>query len=305
MAEALAVSDVSCRAFSYFQTAERLGVCDLNSLLEGYPHSRAYLEDPQHRVPWDDWAELCDRFAGVVHSDQALRDSGVYVQSDGFGGFLHRALGAVTDVRRLYEVTVGWVGPTLYRSIDFALQADGDGALTLSAALKPGYRGCRAWFLMAEGALTKLPHFVGRPDAIVRAEALTERGATWRVLPPPSAGLGTFFKRLGGALKAPDAIFNELFAQQVQLNAAFEQMRRSASAFQNVLEALPFLVAVHAEGRITWANSAFTRFFGRGVVGASLPALFPEGERAALRQLGGGGAARLFVEKEGARVWRW
>lgn len=47
------VTEVSCRAFSYFTAAEARGLLDLGALLGGLPLSRAELEDPRSRVSWD------------------------------------------------------------------------------------------------------------------------------------------------------------------------------------------------------------------------------------------------------------
>jgi hypothetical protein len=44
------MTEVSCRAFSFFLAGERHGLFDLTALLEGVPLGRAELSDPSRRV---------------------------------------------------------------------------------------------------------------------------------------------------------------------------------------------------------------------------------------------------------------
>lgn len=70
------MTEVSCRVVPYYLRAEEEGLCSLDALTAGLPVSRAELLDPQNRVAWDVWAEMCDRFAAHVGSDQILADTG-------------------------------------------------------------------------------------------------------------------------------------------------------------------------------------------------------------------------------------
>ncbi|MDP1822673.1 MAG: ATP-binding protein [Archangium sp.] len=279
------MSEVSCRAFSFFTAAHKAGLISLDELLAGQPLSREVLEDAGNRVPWDQWVTLCDRFAAMLPSEDALCETGSFVLSEGFSGYLGKVVGLFTDAAQIYEVLAKWGGPSLYRSVTFSTDTTQPGVLTFTAELLPGFRPCRSWFLMAEGALTRIPFFAGLPDSLVERVTVTGQGGVWRVRPPASGSLGSSFRRMWTALSAPDAIFNELFAQQVQLQRAFDEMRRSAKTFRNALDALPLLVAVHEEGLLRYANPAFAAFFGRPpaeLEGTRLEALFPDSQRALL-----------------------
>jgi PAS domain S-box-containing protein len=281
------VSEVSCRAFSFFLAAEARGLVSLDALLDGFPFSKAYLSNGSHRVPWDAWSELCDRFGLAVHGDDALLDSGDLVLSEGFAGYLGTAVGLLADSRELYELSARWVGPSLYRALTFDVTPiAGVRTLVWAARLKPGYRPSRAFFLMTQSALATVPAFMGLPRAVVEPVERSEHALIAKVTPPPAPLARSWVRRVASAFTTPGAIVRELTAQQEQLSSAFDEMRRSTRAFRDTLDALPYLVAVHDKGtdlaRIRYANPAFGSFFGRSpdsLVGVELASLFPEGER--------------------------
>ena len=57
------MSEVSCRVFAFYASAEAAGVCRVDGLLAGLPVTREQLERPGGRVAWDVWARITDRFA--------------------------------------------------------------------------------------------------------------------------------------------------------------------------------------------------------------------------------------------------
>ncbi|MBL8918436.1 MAG: response regulator [Myxococcaceae bacterium] len=276
------MSEVSCRAFSFFTEAEKRGLVVIDELLQNQRLTRPELEDPTNRVRWDDWAELCDRFAAKLGSDDAVVQSGEFALAEGFLGGLLKVVGLVSDPRQLYELGGRWTGPSLYRSVEFGVEPlAGSRSVLFTARLRPGFRPCRSWFLMVQGALASIPRLLSLPDAVVERLEWTGHGAAFRITPPPSRPVGSFFSRALVALRSPNVIFDELSSQQVQVTAALEDMRRSARAFRNTLDALPYLVAVHDKSpraNLLYANPAFASFFGRSqssLVGVELPSLFP------------------------------
>ncbi|MFZ5444481.1 MAG: ATP-binding protein [Myxococcota bacterium] len=271
------MSDISCRAFSWFLAAEQRGLVSLDRVLAGLPVSRAELEQPSNRVPWDVWAQLCDRFVEELGSEERLTECHPFVLTEGFAGYLSKAVGFMADTRQLYELAARWVGPSIYRPMTFSYEPGADGDIIWSVQLRPGFRPCRTWFVMVEGALARVPAYAGLPDALVERLELTDHGARFRIRPPASASLSSLVRRAVTAFRAPQAIFDELYTQQVQLNAAFDDTRRSEQSLRNVLAALPQLVAVHDGQQLLYANPAFAHAFARegDLVGARVEAFFP------------------------------
>jgi hypothetical protein len=207
------VSEVSCRAFSFFVAAEARGLVSLDVLLEGFPFSKAHLSNGTNRVPWDTWAELCDRYGGLV-GEASLLDTGDLVLSDGFSGSLAPAVGLLADARELYELAARWVGPALSRALTFEVTSIGDSrSFVWTARLKPGYRPSRAFFVMMEAGLASVPAFMGLPKAVVELVECSDRGLVAKVTPPPAPLARSFVRRVASAFTTPGAIVRELTAQ--------------------------------------------------------------------------------------------
>jgi len=276
------MSEVSCRAFTFFAAAHRAGLVDMDQLLEGCPIPRAELEQPSTRVSWDEWTVLCDRFAALVGSEEALVNTGEFILSDGFSGFFRRAVGLFTSARMLYDVAFRWAGPSLYRSLAFTTGPGGPGEphrFRLRVELLPGFKPCRAWFLLCEASMKKVPSFIGLRDSTVERVELSETVGEWLVDPPASRSMVRYLKRIWAAFVTPSVLMHELYDAQQQLDQAFGDMRRSTVAFRNALDAMPLLIVVHDRGTILHVNQTAAHVFGEApaaLIGRSLGVLFAE-----------------------------
>lgn len=304
------MSDVSCRAFSYFTLAERRGFLRVAPLLEGLPVTRAQLEDERRRVSWDVWASICERaFAQMGGDPSRLAAAGrlvVETGPGGFAGYLGPVVGAITSAEDMYRLITRWGAPSIYRSMTFALERLPDGRLRSTARIKPGYRPCEAWFRLATGALEALPRFIGQPDAIVELETVGPMMATYLVTPPPVRTVGGRLRQVWAALRVPGAMADELARQQEQLSTSFEALRRSEGGFRAALDALPVLVALHRDGVVIHANPALHAALGhaeQAVIGATLTSLVHPDDRARFeREVLGGGV--VGVERAPLRLVR-
>jgi signal transduction histidine kinase/CheY-like chemotaxis protein len=254
------MTDISCRAFSYFLVAERRGLLDLTTLLAGLPITRAELEDPRARVSWDLWAELCDRAASQLgHDPKRLADSGTVVSDTGergYVGYLGPVASLFASTDDMFDMVVRWGGPALYRSHEFGLEHLPGKRLRFTARLKPGYRPCQAWFQMIPGALQVLPRLVGQPDAVVETEEITPTSGAYVVSSAPGRTLLTRLRQTWSVLRAPRALSNELAFQQQQLASTIDTLRRTEGGFRSALDALPAYVGLHRGGAIVYANPA-------------------------------------------------
>lgn len=235
------MSEVSCRVYSWFVAAEQAGVLRIDELLEGLPFSRAFLEDENHRAPWDAWATLCDRAAAAMGSEQAVLDSGRFIFTEGLSSFVRRPAALFTDDRLLYRVMATWGIPSLYRSVavDFT---DLDAThLTLRVSMRPGFRPSRAWFVMLGAALPLAPRFVGRPDAEVVTEVF-ESSATFHLTLKPSRTLSSRLRGFFSSVVSPSAVAEELGNQQAELELKRNELKRAEETFHALTEELPDLV---------------------------------------------------------------
>lgn len=199
------MTEVSCRAFSYFVAGERHGLFDLDALLEGLPVTRGELMDPSRRVSWSVWARLCERAAAQLdHDARRIAASGRLVLEtgqSGFAGFLGPAAGLFTDVRDLVDLVGNWAAPSLYRSHTFAIEGIDELRFRFVARLRPEFTPCLPWFQMLPGALEVMPCFLGLPEAAVEVEELSETSIRILVTAPSSRTVGSRLRRIWDGLQ--------------------------------------------------------------------------------------------------------
>jgi PAS domain S-box-containing protein len=254
------MTDVSCRAFSWFVTAERKGWIRLPDLLEGCPVPEDVLRDPAQRVPWDEWARLSDRFANLVGWDRVEETGSISLESDIVTKLVHVA-SIFTEPRDLLDRGVRWVGPATYRNLLFDVVVESPTSFLITVTIPEPYAPSLGWMLMARGAIRSLPNLIGLPDAVVRGDATPRRLAV-HVTTAPSRGLRSGLGRILTLVRAPSALIEELAFQQTQMNESYETLGRLQRGFRSVLGALPAPVALHTAGRVEYANDALIRLLG-------------------------------------------
>lgn len=234
----------------------------MDELLEGSPVPRATLERPTARVRWDDWALLCDRFATLIGSEEALEATGDIVLDSDLAGPLVGIAGMLTDPVDIYRVGFRFIGPMTYKNLEFDLERLADRELRAKVTIPESSRPCRAWMIIAAGTLRALPRFIGAPDSVVIREVLDGRRLVARVRPPPSRSI---FHRIGTRLSGMtghEALVHELEFQQQQLTESWRALERSERGFRAALEALPAGVAIHHAGKLRLANPALRALLG-------------------------------------------
>jgi CheY-like chemotaxis protein len=280
-------TEVSCRMFSFFVAAEKAGLCRVDDLLRGLPVDRAHLEDATNRVAWDLWAELCDRFALAVGSEEELKKTGHLTVNPIVAGFLAPVAQLFVTPTRLYRVAYGWGAPTLYRSMKFTVD-EIDGGLRVTATLLPGFRPSRAWFVMFVSSAPLVPRFFDQPDAVLVSSTLTDTAATVEIRMAKARPM-PWWRRVRQTLIASDAVFAELLAQEEQLAIAWNAVRGTAQSFENVLAALPGIIALRGpDARIRYVNPSCALACGieaSALVGRDLESLFHDDDRESFRTL--------------------
>jgi signal transduction histidine kinase len=268
------VSEVSCRAFSYFEAAAEAGHVDLHELMAGSALDLDVLRTPTARVPWDDWALLCDRFMTLVGPELTLASAAELVVASDIGGPLRGVAAAVTSPAQLYKMAVNYVAPMLYRGLAFSLEPLEGNRLRFSIALPKDKRESLGWMTMATGALVGLPRFVGAPDATVVGR-FGPRGGAVELAIPRSRTVWSRVALAARALQGGEAVARELAFQQRALLTTEASLRKSESATRAVLHAFPDLVLVldaqlvvvnvHA-GKEAFAGGLFDDVGGRSFI---------------------------------------
>jgi PAS domain S-box-containing protein len=261
------MTEVSCRAFSFFAAGERSGLFDLGRVLEGLPVKRAELEDPTNRVAWNVWAQITERAASQLGNDRRrLHESGRLVLEtgeNGYAGYLGTAAALFTTAEGLADLIARWVGPSLYRSHTFEVEHVDELRFRFETKLRPGFTPCPPWFQILPGAFEVLPRFMGLPDAAVAIERVDGVSARLVLTAPASRTLTTRLRRTWAGLRSARTLGDELAFQQRQLTATLEALRRSEGGFRAALDAFPAYVALHDDGTLLYVNPALSEVLGR------------------------------------------
>lgn len=275
------MTDVSTRAFRFFEPFEKRGRIDVARLLAGLPVTRAQLEDSRYRVPWDVWAEINDRFGAEMGSPEATEAAGAAVLDPGYLGPLTGIVGLFTEARDLYRVGLRWFAPQSYRNLRFTLEEQKNGPLTVTVEVPDSNRGSVAFMQMTAGGLRAIPRLLGLPDAIVDAD-ITPRRGRFVVTLPQARTARSFLSRAVAVFRGANAVVEELSEQQGRIAEGYAALARAERGFRSVLEALPIAVAVHRLGELRYVNAALAGLSGRsteGLHGVSLVDLVHEGDR--------------------------
>jgi signal transduction histidine kinase/CheY-like chemotaxis protein len=247
------VPDVSCRAFSWFESCAELGLLDLEDVLSSAGVPLSVLSDKRQRVSWDTWMTLTDRAVDILGEDGLAR-TGDAVRGV-LAGSLVRLAPSVADPRILLRIAFRYVGPSLYRPVAFRVDDLPDGRMSVEIEIPEPYRAGEAWLRSMPPALRTIPRFIGLPDAVVVVERLTPRRIVMTVTPPASH---TWVARLGRSVHGqlrPSPLLEELDFHQ-------QQLVRSERGVRSVLDALPAAVALHDGGELVHANAALRDLLG-------------------------------------------
>ncbi len=178
------MSDVSTRTWSLFQAAIDEGLLTEEGLLAGLELDRSVLRTLVGRIPWSAWIGMCERLVAAVPLD---RIGQLAIRADIMGP-LRTLSSSVASPRDLYAYGVRFVGPVIYRPVDFDVEDVGS-MLRVSCRIHDGFAGCRAWVDMTTTAAAALPAIIGLPAAAMRVEHASERGFSVLLQMPPSMTL--------------------------------------------------------------------------------------------------------------------
>lgn len=120
----------------------------MSMLFEGLAYDAAQLRH-MHRIPWDDYATLCERARTLVGSDDDLDDLVEETYQVGIPELARTAIEPKSFVRFIHEV----LDPIAFNAVDYRSEDLGPDRMRLVARLRPGALPCRAFFRGNVGAL--------------------------------------------------------------------------------------------------------------------------------------------------------
>lgn len=278
------MSEVSCRAMSFFEEAEKAGVCSIDALIKGLPVSRAFLAEASNRVSWDVWAEMSNRFGDLFQTDEDIINSADFAINSTYSGYLSRMADLLVSEAALYRVAIRWAAPSLYRSVAFSMTETAPDSYVIEAELMDGYKPSRAWFLMMVGGILRIPQFMGHPQTPGLIHHVDDRSLKVQVT-PQDRKVGRR-RRWQALFRSPDEIERELIGQQEQITLVLNDMRQTSESFKNVLIGMPAAVLVLQNDHVVFANPAGESLFVHaGHFGGKVWDIFHEEDRPLLTRV--------------------
>ncbi len=277
------MTEISCRAYSFFAAAEQAGLCNIDELIEGLPLTREFIETPSNRAPWDAWAVLCDRFCQLFATQDEIFEVAKYAVNDSYSGLLARAPEVFVDEESIFRVGFRWVVPSLFHHVDFSLADVGPNAFTVSATLRPGFRESIGWFQLFAGTMPLVPAYIGLPPSDYEILKITPSKAMVLIrLKRKTRPMG-WWKRFSRSKSLED----ERLALRSQLDAAFGAMHGATESFRNLLDGMPAVVLAVKNHEVIYSNTTYEKLSRRSNVtdGAKIHDLFLEGDHGILDAL--------------------
>jgi DNA-binding CsgD family transcriptional regulator len=139
------------------------------------------------RVPWDEYAVLCERIEERAGGPEALQDLIENSYADGLPE-IGMLAGALIHPKRFFTVTYGFLAPLVWPALECSVEDLPADQLRLVLRLRPGARPCIAWFRSVTGyARRVMRHFdIFPPARFLVAEVAADHGFYDLRLPPPS-----------------------------------------------------------------------------------------------------------------------
>ena len=276
------MTDVSCRLFEFFERASATYPVDLSELTKGLSVDLAQLRQPDRFVPWEDWAALCERLEAEI-GPAAILEIAEGVRDMESSRVWRSVVANVVHTRLVYEASIRWIAPTLFRHASYHLEVVSDSHLRVAIDIPRDRPGSSAWMRMNEGALRGATLSSGHGKATVRAN-IEPHHADFDVYPPVGSGLAVGVARRVRSAWAMDSVVEELASMQADLRASFEDLQRNERQLRLVLDSLPTPVLLVAhDGTVSFANRRWQDVFGPLLSGTRLSALVGEANELGVR----------------------
>lgn len=182
------MNELSCRIIiGLVEMAGQAGI-PAEGLLEGHRHAPPYLLNPRNFADWTTGMEVVRRMRVAAGSREAFLKIGqAYGQTPSYH-YIHRFAGAIFSPEDLFGYpNKVFQKMAMGRTAEYSWKKTGPQKMELTYQLSGGHEAPAEFWEIQGVALSKLPSFIGLPDAVVELQVSEPRRAVFRVLLPPSA----------------------------------------------------------------------------------------------------------------------
>ncbi len=196
------MNELSCRTIiGLVEMAGRAGIA-ADTLLSGQRHPPAYLMNPRNFADWTTGMDVVRRLRQAAGSREGFLKIGQARGLPPSYRHLSRLAGAVFSPGNLYGYpNKVFQKRTIGRTAEYSWRGTGPQKMEIIYRLTGGHEATPEFWDLQGVALSKLPAFIGLPDAVIELQVSEANRAVFRVLLPPSATVwarvSRFFRRRG------------------------------------------------------------------------------------------------------------
>ncbi len=240
-----------------------------SELLGDLPIVRGEHGEVTRAVEWDHFVEFMRRLSRAVGGPAELERCAARLGPMKPARALGSLAGLAASPRTLYRAAAGWALRRAMPAVETTVTRTPDGRIEIRAWIVEGQRACPELFHFAVGGAQAMPKVIGLGEAVVTAE-IGEREARYRITVPPSPTLLARLGRIVRTLFSAGDVLRFLEAQQLELHAKNEALRRANAALEVseqryralVDTAVDVLCEIDREGRVVYVSASIENLIG-------------------------------------------
>ena len=225
--------------------------------------------DVPEPVEWDHFVEFMRRLARTLGGPAEVERCGGLLDVMKPARAPRSLAGLAASPYALYRAAAGWALHRAMPGVETEVRRADDGQLEIHARIADGLRACPEILHFATGGARILPRAIGLPDAVVVAD-IGEREAHYRIAVPPSKTLRSRIGRVIKTVFSAGNVLRFLEAQQLELHAKNEALRKANEALEAsesryralVDTAIDVLCEIDRTGRLVYVSASVERLIG-------------------------------------------
>jgi hypothetical protein len=208
-------------------------------LLSGLPFSRAQLDEPAKRVRWNDFAELLDRIAAGLGTNDRIEEHGRLVGVRIAPWAFAKLVRHVASPALVIRVALQFVGPMLFPHLGHDFEVRAGGTLRLTLSVPPSYRGSEVFFRFCMGGIRASTTILGYGPPLIAVASIGPRGCVLDITAPPSRTAVGRIRSAFRALRGESVLFDEVTRRHEAMQDVFGVLLRTQSELHQLMEGGP------------------------------------------------------------------
>lgn len=243
-----------------FESAEAEGI-SRDALVRPLGLDPGPLGDVSQTVAWSVLVQILEELRKQVGGDvERIRRIGRHMPRMPSYAVFQRFARATLSLDTLYRIGERWMIPAMFPHV-LLFQSSSEGRLRIHMEIPEPHEPSAPFFHIAEGAMAAMPTLIGLPVAELGETRVTPRTMDTVFVLPPNRSASSLVARAVRAV-AFRRDLRVLEAQRQIQSASIRALQRAHDELRTLLENLPNMVLVHADGRVLWVNRTCAKTLG-------------------------------------------